>query len=142
MATYATQADHEAYVEGWVTDDPAALERILQRAERDIDRVLGPIRPREDTGLKLDPATDLTAAQAEALARAVCAQAMHRMTTRGEGAGGQIEGAKKRVKGPDFEVEYELATPIAGGSMRLSEVVAEELYPLRHLRPTSTRARA
>lgn len=40
MATYANQADFEGYVEGWVTSDPAALERLLERAEKDIDRIL------------------------------------------------------------------------------------------------------
>jgi hypothetical protein len=40
MATYATQADFELYVEGWVTTDAAALERLLLRAERDVDRLL------------------------------------------------------------------------------------------------------
>lgn len=143
MATYATQTDMEAYVEGWVTDDATALERILLRAERDVDRVLGPLRSREDTGLKLDPATDLTEEQRRALARAVCAQVFHRITTRGEGSAGELPRAAKRIKGPDFEVEYDTATTlIAGGLLRLSEAVAEELYPLRHFRPTSTRARA
>lgn len=40
MAIYATQADFEAYVEGWVTDNPAALARIMDRAERDVNAFL------------------------------------------------------------------------------------------------------
>lgn len=43
MSTYAAQADVEAYIEGWVTDDPIALERLIQRAEREVDRLIFPI---------------------------------------------------------------------------------------------------
>lgn len=40
MATYTTQTDFQNYAEGWTTVDPDALERLLKRAERDIDRIL------------------------------------------------------------------------------------------------------
>lgn len=141
MATYATVADFEAHIEGWVTTDSAALERVLVRAERDVDRVLGPLPRDPDTGLKLIPADDLTPAQRAALARAVSTQAYHRLTELGEGTGG-TEPARKRVKGPDFEVEYaESATASSGGTGLLAPGVALELEPLKHLRPTGARAR-
>lgn len=140
MATYATVADFEAYVEGWTTTDEEALERILERAERDVDRVLGPIARDPDTGLKLDP-DDLTTLERAALARAVSAQAYHRITHRGEGTGG-VEPARKRIKGPDFEVEFaEAASTGTDGNNRLAPELAEELEPLSYLRPRGARAR-
>lgn len=138
MATYANIANFEAYVEGWTTTDPAALERILERAERDVDRVLGPLRRRDDTGLKLDP-LELTEPHRDALARAVSAQAYHRIKRLGEGTGGATP-AKKRVKGPDFETEYADGPPVVGNG-RLAPEVADELEPLDFLRPSGARAR-
>lgn len=74
MATYATVADYEAYVPGWVTDDADALEKYLERAERLVDMGLGRYgRVDNTTGLKLDPTT-LEPWRAAALANAVCAQ--------------------------------------------------------------------
>jgi hypothetical protein len=81
MATYATAEQLAEYVE----DNPDvtlplgdATERLLERAERRVDAVLGPYEPDETTGLKLDPG-DLTDAQAGALARATCAGAEHEL---------------------------------------------------------------
>jgi hypothetical protein len=37
MTTYATRTDFEGYVDGWVTTDADALDRLLQRAESDVD---------------------------------------------------------------------------------------------------------
>lgn len=141
MATYATIADFEAHVEGWDTQNPVALERILVRAERDVDRVLGPLRRRTDTGLKLDPATDLTTPQREALARAVAEQALWRING-GEGSTTSNAGrSQKRVKGPDFEVEYEAAAAAYSPDTPLAPGVERELEPLAWLRPTGARAR-
>lgn len=140
MATYATRADFEAYIEGWTTTDPAALDRILIRAERDVDRVVGPLPMDPTTGLKLVPA-NLTAAERAALARAVSAQAYYRIQ-RGEGTGGE-QRALSSVKGPDFEVEY-AETPTGAerrAAQLISPLVAQELEPLRYLRPTGARAR-
>lgn len=39
MPTYAQQADFENYVEGWTTTNVAALNRLLQRAENDVDKL-------------------------------------------------------------------------------------------------------
>lgn len=79
MATYATVADFEAYVVGWVTDDPVALEKYLVLAEREVDMALGNYsRVDLDTGLKINPAT-LEVWRRQALANAVCAQAEYRL---------------------------------------------------------------
>lgn len=43
MSTYASRTDVENYIEGWVTDDPLALERLIVRAENDIDRIIFPL---------------------------------------------------------------------------------------------------
>jgi hypothetical protein len=37
MSTYASAQDVANYIEGWVTDDVFALERLIQRCEQDID---------------------------------------------------------------------------------------------------------
>lgn len=42
MSTYASAVDVANYIEGWVTDDPFALERLIQRSEEDLDRLLFP----------------------------------------------------------------------------------------------------
>jgi hypothetical protein len=98
MATYATTADFESYVEGWVTDDSAALERVLQRAEEDIDDVVA--GSYLTTGRKLDPtATGFGAARVKYLKRATCAQAEYRII-QGEGFFSQAQFDS--VSGPDF----------------------------------------
>lgn len=104
MPTYATRAAFEAYVEGWTTDDPAALDRLLERAERDVDYAAGgwPIDPA--TGLKFDPAT-LPTWQADALSRATCAQAEYRHSMSEEF---MVKAQHSRVSGPDFTVDGEL----------------------------------
>lgn len=81
MSTYATLADLGAYLADFelisVPADDEKAQRVLDRAERDVDRILGPY-PVKETGLKLDPDA-LTVPQAAALSRAVCAQAAHRI---------------------------------------------------------------
>jgi hypothetical protein len=81
MATYATAADLGLYVldnPGVVLPtDPDAVERLLERAERDVDAVLG-AWPLFASGLKIDPA-QLDVVQQAALARATCAAAEFRL---------------------------------------------------------------
>lgn len=138
MPAYATVVQFEAYVEGWTTDDAAALDRYLERATRTIDRLLGAWTYQSSgayAGLKVDP-TKLAAWEAEALADATCAQAEYLIEvgpvtyTRNPGVG--------RVKGPDFEVE----TKAPGGVPRIGPKVAGELARIRHLRRLSARATA
>lgn len=138
MPTYAQRADFEAYVDGWVTDDPAALDRLLERAERDIDLLMGN-RPVLDTGLKLALA-DLAPWEADALARAVCAQAEYRFTV-GEAAlrGGSATPVIKSVKGPDFEKTYAVADQPAG-QRKYGPKVRDELATIHHLRALTGRA--
>lgn len=137
MPTYTTQAAFEAYVEGWVTDNGAALDRLLARAELDVDRLLGPGSRVDATGLRYDP-TKLLPWEAEALSRAVCAQAEWRFA-RGE-TDLVTAGSMKRVKGPDFEVEFSDAS-LAGRGL-IGPKVGAELARIPHLRTTTARARA
>lgn len=44
MSIYAQQLDIENYIEGWTTDDPVALNRIIVRCERDIDTIIFPLQ--------------------------------------------------------------------------------------------------
>lgn len=97
--TYATVQDLEGYVEGWSTDDEDAAERLIARAEDDVDWLLG-VRPILDaTGRKLDPAS-LWDWQAAALRRATCAQAEYRWAL---GEDFFRRSRPTHVKGPDFE---------------------------------------
>lgn len=111
MPTYATRSDFEAYVEGWVTDDPAALDRLLERAERDIDGILA-TRGDRTAGLKIDAAAELAAGsleewQTDALSRATCAQAEYRLAM---GEEFFTQAQHSRVRGPDFTTEGRLPT--------------------------------
>lgn len=133
---YTDIAAFEAYVEGWETEDPDALNRLLERAERDVDNVLGPIPVRDDSGLKLDPEL-LLEWEAAALSRAVCAQAEWRFRRTDATLNGAAPGAIKRIKGPDFETEYAVdssASAAAQGTGLYSPRVALELKPIAHLR--------
>jgi hypothetical protein len=79
VATYTTEEELRAYVAD--NDEvtlPSDAEPVLQRAERDVDRALGPYAVDPDTGLKLEPST-LTDAQQAALSRATCAAAEWRL---------------------------------------------------------------
>jgi hypothetical protein len=137
MTAYATVADFEAYVEGWITDNEAALERLLERASRDIDAVIGlfpVITTGNYAGFKLDPTT-LDDVHRQALARATCAQARHRFDTDTAAA---AEPRQKRVDGPDFKIEYELPAPAA---TRYAPELVDELAVLGLPRRTA-RSRA
>lgn len=132
--TYADLDDLEAYIEGWVTDNAQAANRLLVRAERDVDLILGPLPRRSDNGLKLKPA-ELQGWEADALARAVCAQAEHRFRM-----GDELDARQATtVRGPDFEVTYEAGA--GGGRTLYSPRVALELAPIAHLRRLTARAR-
>lgn len=105
MSSYAVAADFASYVEGWQTDDSAALSRLLDRAERDIDTLLGDYTRNPATGLKLDPAA-LTTHQAYALRRATCAQAEYRFMM---GEDFFVQDQFQFVSGPDFTRRGSLA---------------------------------
>lgn len=136
MATYATQADLEAYIDGLDVSDPAGLEKIIQRAERDIDDLFGPYTPLPATGLKLDPSL-LEQWERDALADAVAAQAEHRIIL-GEAAIAAAPGrGVTSVRGPDFARTYGKG---GGAPKRYGPKVASEMSRLRHLRPMGVRA--
>jgi len=104
MPTYAQRTDVEGYIEGWVTTDADALDRLIERAERDIDNAVGNW-PRDDTtGHKLDPAT-LLPYQVDALTRATCAQVEYRFQM-GEDFFVRAQHASER--GPDFQTDGRL----------------------------------
>lgn len=108
MATYATQAELEAYAD-IVFDVPADAEAVLERAERDVDAIVGPWLV-ESNGLKFGaPAAanekGLEAWQVAALSRATCAQAQYRLA---KGEPFFVEGQYESVRGPDFSVTGKL----------------------------------
>ena len=104
MPVYALGADFPSYVEGWTTTDAVALDRLLERAERDVDGLLGDYARQPATGLKLDPAA-LTTHQASALRRATCAQAEYRIEM---GEEFFVQAQYTYVAGPDFQRRGEL----------------------------------
>lgn len=137
MPTYAQAADVADYIEGWVAGDPYELDRQLERAERDIDAILGPIPRSSTTGLKLDPSA-LQDWEAAALARAVCAQFEYRHLRGPDelvGAAGTITAEK----GPDFERQYATPSRITGVLPvgLYGPKVRVELEPIAHLRRLS-----
>ena len=73
--------------------DEGAAARLLARAERDVDRLIGgPIHPTARRRLNPDL---LTAAQAEALARATCAQASFLLEQRPRALIGAASGLRQ-----------------------------------------------
>lgn len=121
---YATQAEFEQYVDGWVTDSPAALAKLLELAARDIDFLLGPRVARSNGWLMGNPSGDnelvLDAGQRAALSRAVCAQAEYRFTMGGEFF---TRPQPSSVSGPHFSMSYGKGGPPS----RFSETAAREL---------------
>jgi len=105
MPVYALGADFPSFVEGWFTTDAAALDRLLERAERDVDGLLGDYERVPATGLKLAPAA-LTTHQAYALRRATCAEAEYRFTM---GEQFFVEDQYSFTAGPDFQRRGSLA---------------------------------
>lgn len=102
---YAQQADVEAYIEGWVTDDANALARLIRRCELDVDTLLLSFgAPYSTSGLKYS-LSDLTMTQAAGLTRAVCAQVEYRFT---KGEAFFIEGQWEKWAGPDFSASGKL----------------------------------
>jgi hypothetical protein len=130
MSVYATLADFRAYPGAPVEADldDAAAEALLERADRDIDFIFGPLAYRADNGRKLLPSS-LTDAQAEALSNATIVQAIYLNANPAIIAGTR---RAKSEKGPDFEVTY--ADEDAAASGRYAPALAVELAPLAPLR--------
>lgn len=122
--SYATPTDFEAYVEGWTTTDAPALDRLLARAERDIDGLASVLPTLDDTtGHKFDPAA-MSARDADVLKRATCAQAEYRFTM-GEDFMRRAQLAE--VQGPDFTTKGTL--PYIGPKV-MRELAGTDLIPL------------
>lgn len=138
MPAYATRADMERYVE-WETEDPAALDRLLERASRTIDRLFPHLPVRTSgtfAGFKFDP-TELATWEAEALAEATSYQAEYRDELTEVG----YIGASRTVvreKGPDFERQY--GDTGRGGAGDVGPKVREPLLRLTRFRVTGARA--
>jgi hypothetical protein len=100
---YATTKDFEDYVEGWETEDAGTLERVLERASRDVDRYVGAAWPVESNGMRFGDLGEnpkkLTADQIESLTRATCAQAEYRIE---KGEDWFVHDQYKSANGPDF----------------------------------------
>lgn len=108
MTAYATVADMEANVAGWVTDDPDALDALLERASQAIDGQLGarPVITTGDfAGFKVDPG-ELEPWRAAALALATCQQAAYMNAV---GPDAEVRGAATKTSGPHFSVERQAA---------------------------------
>lgn len=118
MATYATVSDLRAYADLTGGDD-ADLERVLIRAERDVDRVAGNQGARPDSQLLKFAPAGMGARQADALRRATCAQAEYRITV---GEPFMVKGQHQSVSGPQFSTSGKLP--------RVGPKVMDELAPL------------
>jgi hypothetical protein len=80
MPTYCQPADCELYTEGLEVNDVDAFERLIGRAEHDIDAQLPPAPLVPATGLKVDvDAVGINPDWVTALNRATCAQVEYRI---------------------------------------------------------------
>ncbi len=134
MSAYAAASQFRTYVadtEAAANLDDAAIERLLVRAGRDVENYLGWPAPPLDVP-RIDVLA-LTAYEAAALARAVCAQAEFRAT----------EGEDERIGDTDYlpgELRVTRTAPRIGikaeeelanvGLMRRSLTVAPDPEPL------------
>lgn len=135
MATYyATRSDVDAYLTDGSLPAGAEGDKLLERAERDVDNLLGPLPFNTTTGLHYNPA-DLQDWEAEALKRAVCAQAEWRLK-QGDAL---LEPTRKLIQGPAFRVEYADAALKSSG--RIGPNVKAELSAIPHLRARFARVR-
>jgi hypothetical protein len=93
--TYATVEEMRDYAEDILrthelSEDDAVVERLLLRAERDVDLAIGG-EPHPATARRLDP-SKLTDPQTEALMRATCAAAVFRVRQRESNLVGSDDG--------------------------------------------------
>lgn len=121
MGIYCTQTDVQGYVEDLVIDDPAALEREIERAERDLDsHVFTAYPPPLTPGQRRLVPGELDAVETDQLNRACCAQTEYRLEmgpehfiraqrTRTSRRGTTLEGALPRI-GPKVWEELQGST--------------------------------
>lgn len=107
MPTYATPEQVTEYVEDSgvaLPEDPDALARLIERAERDVDRAVGVHSVDDDSGLKFVPASLSTGERGD-LMRATAAQVEYRASM---GEGFFVREQYEKVEGPEFKTEGEL----------------------------------
>jgi hypothetical protein len=138
MSHYVTAARVVELEPGLTIDDADAFDALVERAERDVDLLLGPIPRIEATGRKLDLA-NLTDVGVEALERAVAAQTVYLLANAPRIDAGARQPAS--VKGPDFEEVYGTPAQAGGRWPIIGPRTAQELEPLRYLVRTTARAR-
>ena len=130
MPTYAQKQDCLDYTAGLTVDNDADFDKLIERAEDDIDSLLGDHPLDEATGRKLIFG-DLTFGKARAVTRAVCAQVEYRIEM---GEAFFVRGQVDESSGPDFSRKGKL--PYIGPK------VARELGGAGLSRITTGRARA
>lgn len=103
MAKYVTLTDYENYIAPAEVTDEDAAQKAIDRAERDVEGILGPWAIQPATGMKLlaseNPLTfigGLQDWQVQRLKDAVCAQAQYRET---QGEEFFIQGQYESVSG-------------------------------------------
>lgn len=106
---YVTPEEFAEYVEGWETDDEAALQRTLNRASYDVDRFVGFAWTVQANGFRFGDLTEnpqgLDVGELTALRRATCAQAEYRIE---KGEEFFVHDQHESTSGPDFSTKGKL----------------------------------
>ena len=123
MPTYATADDVRDYVIDYpLPDDDDDIDRIIERAERDIDSLPLPAIGPGLNGLRYDP-LDLSTMFRDAINRATCAQTEYRFRM---GPKHFATAQYESVTGPDYSVRGTLPiiSPQARRELRISGLSA------------------
>ena len=115
MPTYATRADCLDYTEGLTVDDDDAFDRLIERAERQVDALLLGVWGPRVNGLRVDPAA-ANPEHVEAVRRATCAQVEYRLEM---GEEFFVRAQYAETAGPEFRTK--------GALPRVGPKVLEEL---------------
>lgn len=126
MPSYAQRADCVDYIEGLQVDDPVAFDRLIERAEKDVDQALGSYPRNDDTGLKLAP-LELDTNDRATLRDATCAQVEYRLAM---GEDFFVKAQFAEVSGPEFSTK--------GTLPRVGPKTWQELEASNLLRLTTT----
>lgn len=131
MGTYATRTECTSVVPTLTgITDPDEFERLIADAERSIDGLLGPGRPLDATGLKVDP-SKLPDWARLALVRAVARQVQWVHSQPAEQLAGNVPVPLASVKGPEFEEAYAVsATTRPEAPELVGRLAIEELRAL------------
>ncbi len=104
MPTYTTATAVRDFtaLDDLIALDDAAIEKLIDQAERDIDGAVGHYTIEDGETLKFAPITKLDTAQRDTLSNATCAQVEYRHVM---GPEFFVRAQQTRVKGPEFETE-------------------------------------